>query len=476
MCYNPITIPNPSKFISTKFRNRFMLQVPCGSCAECQEANSNEWYYRTYHEFFDCLRQKDSFILFDTLTYSNDFLPRMSDFISVPVDLDFPCFNSRHIKKFRDLLSKRLKRAGYDLSIRYFLSSEYGTDPYRSHRPHYHVLFFVVGKIDPLEFSKYVSDCWKFGRTDGVFYKSNYYVLNHNVITSSYDTGSLLRVCKYVTKYVQKSCEFQVELDRRLQLVSDYVCRQMENKIGNQWSHSEHKRRLLLRFRRYICQFHRQSKHFGESALMGLDIDELFRDGCLYMPDFQGVKIPLKLPTYYKRKLFYDLCEFNGCKCWVLNDLGVAYNNARKDKLMRNLSDRYYSLSLQGNFQIDCDGLADYVLNKRGRFVADRDEATLDLFWKDIDFYSYVTCSDKEHYNCRSIVTRFVGSSSNRYKIHSLPYGYSISKFIKKFVYFDFEKEKILDSLAKVASKINDKKSDAWQIEQKLRQKYKMIT
>ena len=213
MCYNPITIVNPTKYVSLKYRDRFLLQVPCGHCAQCQKNKSNEWYYRSYYQMLDTFQQ-NGFVLFDTLTYAPKYLPMISDYVHV--DSDFPCFNSDHLRKFVARLRQRCKRK-YNSNFTYFISSEYGTSQRHTHRPHYHALFFVTGDIKPLEFSALVAELWYYGRTDGVPYKTNNYVL-HNTFSSD-DFASSLRTCKYVSKYVQKSCTFQREIDKRIQSV-----------------------------------------------------------------------------------------------------------------------------------------------------------------------------------------------------------------------------------------------------------------
>ena len=82
MCYSPISIINPCKYVSVNHRDRFLIQVPCGKCAECQKSKSLEWNYRTYYEFIRTFEESPSnFVYFDTLTYDDEHLPNMSEIV-----------------------------------------------------------------------------------------------------------------------------------------------------------------------------------------------------------------------------------------------------------------------------------------------------------------------------------------------------------------------------------------------------------
>ena len=356
MCLNPISVINPSKYISLKYKDPYLLQVPCGRCAECQSTLSNQWQYRTYYEFIDCLSQSlDNFILFDTLTYRPKYRPKLSDFFET--NHDFDCFNRKHITDFLKRLRIGLKRAGYNVRLRYFVSSEYGTDPNYSHAPHYHILLFVYGRIDPLYLSSKIADCWVYGRTDGTPYKTNHYILSHNVIKQS-SLSNILRTCAYVTKYVQKSCEFQREINKRIDLTMKDIALTKED---NNWLDSFEARDIRLSLKRCCNQFHTQSLHFGESGLSDIDIQDLFNTGVLIMPHHKALKLPVVLPTYYKRKLFYRLVEIDGAKSWQLTDFGREYKQARSAALFKDLENRFKCVCYQYHLSYDYKELADYV-------------------------------------------------------------------------------------------------------------------
>lgn len=477
MCLSPINIPNQSKYVSLRHKDRFIYQVPCGRCAECQQTLSNQWYYRSWYEYND-IATVGGYVLFDTLTYRNEDLPHLSQFWSV-LDKkdDFPCFNHLHIRNFLQLLRTRLIRLGYSKNaFRYFLATEYGTKSGHTHRPHIHIMLYVYDKIDPLFLSRLIAKLWKFGRTDGLPYKSKKYVMEHNVISADSSLGSKLRTCHYITKYIQKSCEFQAQLDKRIGKVMLALANIADPVTPEKWLESELARRERLKLLRFVNQFHRQSQHFGESALADLDLNQLYKDGCLYMPDSQGLKIPVPLPMYYKRKLFYEQVEFNGSRYWQLTDLGLEYNNVRSTFTLDLLRRRYEAVKLQYHLDdIDSFELARYVYNERGRIIADLPESRLVDRINDIDYINYSTCSDKLQFGSRGLVTEWLGDSQQGYLSSHLTNSISLSVFIEKYCYFDARLESQLDKVNSLQSKLNVSRQSAFAKRQHLENVYKQF-
>ena len=82
MCLNPIKIRNPTKKIARSGGQKLMLEVQCNKCAECVLAKRAEWNFRSYQELQNTLRN-GGFVYFDTLTYSNEHLPMLSDYIDI---------------------------------------------------------------------------------------------------------------------------------------------------------------------------------------------------------------------------------------------------------------------------------------------------------------------------------------------------------------------------------------------------------
>lgn len=475
MCLNPISIVNPTKYVSLKYRDPYLLQVPCGKCAECQSTLSAQWMFRSFVEFNDVFLNGGSFVYFDTLTYNNKSVPKFSDIIE-GTDFDFYCFNHKHVTNFFKLLRTRLKRAGFDVMFKYFLSSEYGMNPeYKGkNRPHYHVLFYVYGDISPLEFSYYVSRSWEYGRTDGRPYKPMFYVMSHNVVAVN-NTANVLRTANYVTKYVQKSCEFQRELDKRVIMVMNDFANRFEPENPEKWLNSVAALRIRRKLVSSVNQFHRQSLHYGESALQDLDLNKLFNDGVLYMPHFKGVKVPILLPTYYKRKLFYRLVEVDGCKSWQLTELGLEYKRVRQKKLNRDLVGRLQAVCIQHHLNYDCKRLADYVMYERGRIKASLPESTLEQRLGQLDLFNYVTIQDKDELCFRGLCPQWLGNSTVGYNVEVMPPHISIKQFIDKYIILDSDREKELSHIYYLLSFIDKGKQDAYELKQRLTNKFKVF-
>lgn len=477
MCVSPVSIINPTKYVSLRYRDPYLLQVPCGKCVDCQTRNSNEWLYRTFFEFRDCLAS-GGFVYFDTLTYNNENLPHISDFVNT--DIKFSCFNSKHLNLFFKRMRTKLERDFDcdDSAFRYFVSSEYGTsDNYKgrltTHRPHYHVLFFVSADIDPLVFSSLVSDCWSYGRTDGFPYKSSHYVDSHNTIKVS-SLENILRTCNYVTKYVQKSCVFQKQLDNRLNAVMFDIASSMQYAVDDDvdWLNTFEARQFRLKLKREINQFHRQSLHYGESALSEMDLNQIFESGVVYMPHFKMIKLPIVLPTYYKRKLFYKLLIVDGAKTWQPTELGLEFLHARHSHLLDDLVSRFKAVVAEHHLNIDCNRLANYVLNLRGRIKSELPPSTIYERLQSVDLFNYSTVTDKENLGFRGLVSDFLGNSYLGYDVCSREH-ISFQAFISKYVYLDEDREKELTQIYWFTTDIDKGKQRAHELKQHLTNLYK---
>ena len=232
---------------------------------------------------------------------------------------DFSCFSHAHFKLFLKNLRRQLKYHYGNSDFKYFLTSEYGTDERYTHRPHYHIMFYITNGINPLTFSKLVSKCWSYGRTDGLPYKTLKYVAGH---IYGYDLGfgrntdikCVKAVCTYVSKYITKSSKFAKKLEKRINLLRSRI-------------DDEDTIKSLIR---NIDMFHRQSQEFGLSYIYSMDdreITALF-DGNALIEDSKKVIRTFPLPLYYKRKLFYELKKRDDkTYYWELHDNGIHYKN-----------------------------------------------------------------------------------------------------------------------------------------------------
>lgn len=321
MCLKPIDIINPTKRISRYGGTKLKLSVPCNQCAECLNKKRDEYAFRTYHHCKSTI-EKGGYVLFDTLTYADEHLPHISDFVDVNKYgiSDFSCFNLDHYKLFFKRLRSAIKKEyGLVSAISYLFASEYGTAEGYTHRPHYHFLLFVNNpRIHPLWLSRKIAQCWQFGRTDGIVYKPLKYVAEH---IYGYDLGFgkqnsvwiLRAVTQYVSKYITKSSEFQSRLNMRIHVIQNCV------------DFNEEEIKIAVKS---ISQFSRISSGYGIGYLSKMserDI-ELLKDNSCMLPDKKKVTKILPLPMYYIRKLYYECVDGStGKKVWQLTEKGISH-------------------------------------------------------------------------------------------------------------------------------------------------------
>lgn len=529
MCVSTINIFNPAKSISRHFFDRLILSVPCGQCCECQQRKANEWYYRASVEWFDCVRN-GGFVLFDTLSYSDDSLPHYSDFLDdvekskLPAYLDFPCFSHRDIRLFRESLHNKLVRAGYDVNssnFRFFLSSEYGTSDeyidwrgnvrFGTHRPHYHLLYYCsVPGLTNLELSRFISDTWEKGRTDGVKYKGVRYVNEETTFVKG--NAASIAVSRYVTKYVQKDCEFREKIDARINaLVMYYACRNntwfepeqyydpsslditcdslrcatsdngtviehIDYDSVDSYLRSESGKKMRRDIVRLVDQFHRQSTGFGASAIAGFDMNDIMETGTLKVLDQKKVVLVLPLPLYYKRKLFYKQIVVDGVKTWQPTELGDLYNQKCQVRTVSLIANRYRGAALEcGKYSdVDFDDLAYYMVYRKGRYhgwiLHQSSPYTRSLY--DDNYYSYTTSADVVHFHDRFVTTCNLGNNTIGYETAAYE-RIPLSRFIQEHVYSNQFYDDVIDDLQSVMFDHAVKRQAAYEEEQRLRKLYK---
>ena len=187
--------------------------VPCGKCRECVSRKRDDWLVRLYYEWLSYQSQGET--IFITLTY-NDYakpfisfadmdLLSLSDYASYVVqharypdeskfydrqnhiieyyesrfDMPFPVSHYDFISDFGECVDRFDKKSVSDFvkslrqymhtrniysydeqkehPIKYFVTSEYGSD---KHRQHYHFLLFLPKKFDVMDFKNWCEFCW----------------------------------------------------------------------------------------------------------------------------------------------------------------------------------------------------------------------------------------------------------------------------------------------------------------------------
>lgn len=374
MCLNPIKLYNPAKKISLLGGQRYLIEVPCGDCAECREAKRTDLYFRTFYEC-EYTWTKNGFVYFDTLTYNDDNLPHISDFIpriTKGSQLDFSCFNREDFRLFMVRLRRQLEYHGFDVknNLKYFVSSEYGSDKEYiddhgrlrkgTQRPHYHVLFFVTGDIDVMTFSQYVNKCWQKGNTDGVDYKGATYVIEHTFGPMYNDDKVHMRsVCNYVSKYVLKDQELDSMINGRILAVYG---------DDSYYTNSYAGKKAMDRVKRIIRTYSKWSNGFGVYGLTYNSEEDLYNNK-MRVPDSKQVWRYNPLSGYLNRKKYYETdYKEDGTLYWKMTDEGKQ---------------RAFDLTVQGCQQF-ADRMEDWY-NNIDSLISKTDDSSL----RTIDIYNY---------------------------------------------------------------------------------------
>jgi hypothetical protein len=175
---------------------KYSLRTPCGGCRFCRVRKSIEWGLRCEHEM-----QMHDHSCFITLTYANEFMPRVgSTDVGNLVKDDF----KRFIKRFRERISEptspffhpefsKLLPLDERKRLRYYYGGEYGEK--NTVRPHFHAIIFGYDFND-----KY----WPMKRPRGqVIYRSKFLEELWPNGHSSVGTATFHSAC-YVARYCMK--------------------------------------------------------------------------------------------------------------------------------------------------------------------------------------------------------------------------------------------------------------------------------
>lgn len=179
MCYRPVKIKNPRKFLRPYIDKEF-IYVRCNHCEECRQEAVNDWYVRLAYEA-DHYKAIGGTVYFVTFTFNSlqvprfDFSPyqKLFEKYNLCYDIlkkkcfDFTQFNGKMCFDKLQVLSflkhlRQVLRDEYNITnLKYFIVTELGTDKNHTHRPHYHVLLFSPVRFNNAnKFLGICNYCW----------------------------------------------------------------------------------------------------------------------------------------------------------------------------------------------------------------------------------------------------------------------------------------------------------------------------
>lgn len=297
MCLNPVAI---TREVAGR---KYTEHVPCGKCNECIKDKQNEYIIRSMEE-----AQKRGNVWFFTLTYAPANVPLKVDIDGEIIEEDpetgevifsedskIMSLNRSDItswkKRVRTKLNKRRKSKGQSpLDFGYMICGEYGP---QTHRPHYHGLFIGLERDDVMEFKQ--------------DWESHYGFTTFSYIPSIPVDGvnQVERTSRYVSKYIVKMTDIEDDAVKQ--------CKVEKPRKQTSVGYGMPTRKKFEQMRRY---------HLCEDMFPGYDVDKLYEmersdvsrlvREVIKRRRYKISGVSYKLPSYYKKRLFYVKDEFTG--------------------------------------------------------------------------------------------------------------------------------------------------------------------
>lgn len=302
MCTKPLLIKK-SNFKYLVYSRRVV--VPCGECDECLHKKANDLYVRARMEYERCLKNGGVGFMC-CLTYSDDLLPLLD--INGTKHM---VFNKQHVIDFIKRLRTNLDRKYMSLfnltapKFKYLITSEYGTDPTRSHRPHYHLLFFFEQNVSVSVFRQSFIES-TYCRLKGVEKRYFGQILQCDIIDPK--KGGI----QYSSKYVCKDIMYKFQSDhirKQIKFNKDLVnsmfgirlCDSVEDEFFNRCirSRKDYKSAVekYIRPWRHMLQFFMLSNDLGVSYMV-----DKYGKNFESMPIINFDGFPYSIPTIVKQK------------------------------------------------------------------------------------------------------------------------------------------------------------------------------
>lgn len=303
MCTNPILIRNRRFRCLDRSVPGSFIKVPCGHCDECLTARANDIYVRTRYEFEDALRHGGVGFMC-CLTYSPDLVPYYKG---------MKVFNKKHVIDFIKRLRTNLDRYfhvnfGHDApDFKYVVTSEYGTDPTRTHSPHYHLLFAFHHPISltAFRYNYKKSLCVSKGNKKIPVFG---YIFQCDLL--DFSRGGI----KYSGKYILKDLQYEKqrkEIKARIAFEMEKIntefhiksiCETYEDEFYNRCIRSRKDYRKAVSERvlpyRHMLQFYMCSNDLGCSCII-----KKYGRSILSLPTLNFEGFPFRLPRQVKERI-----------------------------------------------------------------------------------------------------------------------------------------------------------------------------
>lgn len=219
-CANPLVLRHPY--------TKEVMEVPCGQCMSCRVNRQSDLLFFGSREIQTQYKKgfANSMV---TLTYNDLHLPLTESGIPTLRKKDVQNF----LKRLRKYISNHYKEFNLpeNHKFKYMYCGEYGG---QTNRPHYHIIFFGLGKS---QLKSILPKVWK----SGLF---NFSENKEKIVMGRPEIDVLdVKGLRYVTKYITKGYGRAFKTaQKEMGLEPEFICR--SQKIGYEWV-EEHAEELL---------------------------------------------------------------------------------------------------------------------------------------------------------------------------------------------------------------------------------------
>lgn len=352
MCLSPITL---TRMVAGRPHTQV---VPCGRCVECKKAQQNEFVYK-------CVESAKQYgnVWFITLTYNND---------SVPVTFDEEGEIDEETGEFKDEIltlkredvknwKKRVKKAyekkyGERLELKYLIVGEYGP---RTHRPHYHGMFFGLND----KAAKMLQDDWE--KKNGFTYFKHIPCLPINGV------DHVQRTSRYCAKYCVKLSELE---DESVLAGKVEKPRKMTSRgLGVNLKQFANMKRYYLAQDMY--------EYCPETAHKDLDKTQLNK----IIKEIKKRRRLKPIPSYFRKKIYYTYDEntytYTATEIQKMVSLSLQVDN------QKDYSRELVEIATANNYGENMDGYYEAQKNLEARIHNQREATKASIIETNLEFF-----------------------------------------------------------------------------------------